>query len=106
MACQNSDGAFAIEGDGKTTIKGLQIVATDGDTELSNLDLSDGSDFMKAYNNIKGITGLNISIDKKTKSQLNDLGSRDNILAELNNYSMLVIGLADDYGSMIQNRIK
>ncbi len=96
---KNSDGAFAIEGDGKTTIKVLQIVATDGDTELSNLDLSDGSDFMKAYNNIKGITGLNISIDKKTKSQLNDLGSRDNILAELNNYSMLVLGLADDYGN-------
>lgn len=96
---KNSDGAFAIEGDGKTTIKVLQIVATDGDTELSNLDLSDGSDFMKAYNNIKGITGLNISIDKKTKSQLNGLGSRDNILAELNNYSMLVLGLADDYGN-------
>lgn len=97
---KNNDGAFAIEGDGKTTIKVLQIVATDDSgAELSNLDLGDDSDFMKAYNNIKGITGLNISIDKKTKSQLNDLGSRDNILAELNNYSMLVLGLADDYGN-------
>lgn len=97
---KNNDGAFAIEGDGKTTIKVLQIVATDDSgAELSNLDLGDDSDFMKAYNNIKGITGLNISIDKKTKSQLNDLESRDNILAELNNYSMLVLGLADDYGN-------
>ncbi|MDO5382504.1 MAG: DUF5057 domain-containing protein [Eubacteriales bacterium] len=93
----NNDGAFAITPkSSEKVIRVLQITNTKSeDSYDSNIDLT-GGDFVKAFDRTKNVTGLNIKVDQLTKGEFNDISNKDEYLSS---YSMIVLGLCDNYGN-------
>lgn len=93
----NKNGAFAIKNDaiGKV-VKVLQIIRDDG---ASNIDLK-GDVFTDCFNETTKVTGLGLDVTVMTKSQFNDIPDKDEYLAT---FSMLVLGLQDNYGVTMGN---
>lgn len=93
----NKSGAFAIKNDaiGKV-VKVLQIIRDDG---ASNIDLK-GDVFTDCFNETTKVTGLGLDVTVMTKSQFNEIPDKDEYLAT---FSMLVLGLQDNYGVTMGN---
>lgn len=93
----NKNGAFAIKNDaiGKV-VKVLQIIRDDG---ASNIDLK-GDVFTDCFNATTKVTGLGLDVTVMTKSQFNSVPDKDEYLAS---FSMLVMGLQDNYGVTMGN---
>lgn len=94
---KSKTGAFAIQSYmvGRT-INVLQIV--DGNEyKTETLDLEDGSAFRQCFDATTATTGLSIEVTKITKKYFNSLTTDKNEF--LSNYSMLVLGLSDNYGN-------
>lgn len=87
-------GAFAIRGD-SATVKVLQI--NDG---VGNLDISsEKSAFNEKFNKASTMTGLNLAVTRRTVAEANAFGTTSaEIYEKLNQYSMLVLGMEDNYG--------
>ncbi|MBQ4283281.1 MAG: DUF5057 domain-containing protein [Lachnospira sp.] len=84
-------GAFAIWNDTRKTVDVIQIVDNNG---KSNIDLQSGG-FVKSFENVSKITNMDLRVTKYTKEAFNAIVDKE---AELNKYSMLVLGLSDNYG--------
>lgn len=93
----NKNGAFAIKNDaiGKV-VKVLQIIRDDG---ASNIDLK-GDTFTDCFNETTKVTGLGLDVTVMTKSQFNAIPDKAEYLAS---FSMLVLGLQDNYGVTMGN---
>lgn len=93
----NKNGAFAIKNDaiGKV-VKVLQLIRDDG---ASNIDLK-GDIFTNCFNETTKITGLGLDVTVMTKSEFNAVPDKSEYLAS---FSMLVLGLQDNYGVTMGN---
>lgn len=104
-----SNGAFTVMDTVKKTVNVLQIIDVDNNddgkyddnTALpykgSNIELGTGSAFASEFDKISGIVNMNLHVDTLTKTQFNDIPN-DQKVKYLNDYSMLVLGLSDNYG--------
>ncbi len=86
-----SKGAFAVKSGVSKTVEVIQIV---NDGVASNIDLK-GKAFTDAFAATTPITGLGLNVDVYTKSAFNAVADKK---ALLDNYSMIVLGLSDNYG--------
>ena len=86
----NNSGAFAIKNDaiGKV-VKVLQIIKDE-----SNINLK-GEAFTNCFNATTKVTGLGLDVTVMTKQDFNAVPDKDEYLAS---FSMLVLGLQDNYG--------
>lgn len=98
-------GAFAVKNPVKKTVKVLQIGNSKDETGklLSNIDLSKGSAFDKLFDGVSDVTNLDLEVTSITKAEFNEI--KDEKVSELqakknylDNFSMLVMGLSDNYG--------
>lgn len=101
---KNAMGAFAVQNDvvGKT-VKVLQLVTDDpvgsNKGKDSNIDLK-GDTFTNCFNATTKVTGLGLDVTVLKKSEFNALPNQSEYLAA---YSMLVLGLSDNYGVYVGN---
>ncbi len=91
----NKNGAFAMKNDaiGKK-VKVLQVIRDSGS---SHIDLK-GDVFTDCFNQTTAVTGLGLDVTVMTKSEFNNVPDKDEYLAS---FSMLVLGLQDNYGNTI-----
>lgn len=86
-----SSGAFAVKSGVSKTVEVIQII---NDGVSSNIDLK-GKAFTEAFDATTTITGLGLNVDVYTKSAFNAVADKK---ALLDDYSMIVLGLSDNYG--------
>lgn len=89
-----TSGAFALESEQPRTIKVLQIKH---DSAHENLNIMPGSTFAKTFDKITDITGFTLDVKQMTKSEFSDAIGKNSKL--LDDYSMIVMGFADNYGN-------
>lgn len=88
-----TSGAFALQNK-ERTIKVLQIKSN---SQTSHLNLAPGSKFDEKFKAEVGITGFNLEVKEMTKTEFSDELKKNSKL--LNDYSMIVMGFADNYGN-------
>ncbi len=102
-------GAFAIKGT-ESTVRVLQITGNSG--SAGSLDLKNDEAFNEKFNSVNDITGLNLHVTQMSQDDLNKKYNKrdsagniqtkaefDDIVKDLETYSMIVLGFEDDYGT-------
>ncbi len=88
-------GAFAVQNPVRKEVKVIQIVnPATATTAQSNIDLK-GEAFQNAFSATTAVTNLDLVVDVYTKPEFNNVKDKK---ALLDDYSMLVLGLSDNYG--------
>lgn len=102
-------GAFAIKGT-ESTVRVLQITGNSG--SAGSLDLKNDEAFNEKFNSVNDITGLNLHVTQMSQDDLNKKYNKrdsagniqtkaefDDVVKDLETYSMIVLGFEDDYGT-------
>lgn len=102
-------GAFAIKGT-ESIVRVLQITGNSG--SAGSLDLKNDEAFNEKFNSVNDITGLNLHVTQMSQDDLNKKYNKrdsagniqtkaefDDIVKDLETYSMIVLGFEDDYGT-------
>lgn len=93
-----SQGAFAIKG-ANSTVKVMQILSRNSTTP--KFDLKENAEFNQAFSAVSNVTGLELEVTKMNENSLVTTykgKDSDDVLLDLENYSMLVIGFEENYG--------
>lgn len=88
-----TSGAFALKNK-ERTINVLQIKSN---SQESHLNLAPGSKFDEKFKAEAGITGFNLKVKEMTKTEFSEELKKNPKL--LDDYSMIVMGFADNYGN-------
>lgn len=88
-----TSGAFALKNK-ERTINVLQIKSN---SQESHLNLAPGSKFDEKFKSEAGITGFNLKVKEMTKTVFSEELKKNPKL--LDDYSMIVMGFADNYGN-------
>ena len=88
-----TSGAFALKNK-ERTINVLQIKSN---SQESHLNLAPGSKFDEKFKAEAGITGFNLNVKEMTKTQFSEELKKNPKI--LDDYSMIVMGFADNYGN-------
>lgn len=88
-----TSGAFALQNKERT----IEVLQIKSGTQTSHLNLAPGSQFANKFEAVSAITGFNLKVKEMTKSEFSE--TIKNNSKYLDDYSMIVMGFADNYGN-------